>query len=576
MGRLTVFATMALAGLAQASAQGPASAPSQVEPGLERVLRHIPDDTHLLLLVPRIDQFATGVAAFGKASGLRELAEFTPRSALDDLLGKSAAAIDSAGPLAIVLSATDDEPLLIAALNADSAWQGATQPARLRDGVLVYEFGTERFVATTTDGVAIFAREKCELRRAVEASGKFVARLTPDLSSGGARQMLLHIDVPAWRELVGTQVTVLMQCMAMGMAASDPDAEIALRVWTWAIGQAKKVLAEAQELRVTLHVDADGVFLQERVTFNPDGCVAGYLKQVPRSKHDLLRGLPTGGVDIVLAYEWEEPAGAEGWNASLSRAMFEIESLRQKVGPEKLETVIQRSIEMNQKVSGVSMMFGFGTDSKGLAYSGLYLTADARSVQRDLRSICELTPELMNAWGTFPLAMSPQEPETVAGVAADVYRFSFEAEGKPSQTMLQAVYGKDASLYMAPHPAGLAFAFGQRDEARTTLTRLLATDAPPLNRDARVTALLKRFAPEPQLCLLVDLPRIAKGILGLVERAGVPVPQIAISDRPTSLAGLTFYLEPAAVRAELFVPAEPVRVLRESAKDLGDVAEKAY
>lgn len=575
MGRLTTLVSVALALLAQASAQTPTSAPSPAEPGLERVLRHIPDDTHLLLLVPRIDKFASGVAAFGKATGLGELAEFMPRSALDELLGKSSAAIDPAGPLAVALSATEEEPLLIAAVNLDAGWQGTTQPARLRDGTLVYEFGAERFVATTTDGVAVFAREKGELRRALEASGKFVDRLEPN-PGGDAHQVLVYVDVPAWRDVVGTQMAVLMQCMAMGMAASDPDAEIAMRVWTWAQGQAKKVLAEAQELRVTLRVDAEGVFLDERVTFNSDGAVAEYLKQVPRPKHELLRGLPAGSADVVLGYEWEEPAGTEGWNASLSRAMFEIESLKQKVGADKLETVVQRSIEMSRKVPGISMMFGFGTDGKGLAYSGVYLTSDARGVQRDLRSICELTPELMSAWGSFPMAMTPQEPETVAGVAADVYRFQFEGAGKPSQTMLQAVYGKDSSVYMAPHPAGLAFAFGQRDDARATLTRLLAADAPPLNRDERVTALLKRFAPQPQFCLLVDLPRIAKGIIGLVEHAGVPVPQISISDRPTPLAGLTFYLEPAAVRAEIFVPAEPIKVLRESAKDLGDVAEKAY
>ncbi len=268
---------------ASAPAPAPTTAPAALSPAVEAVLRYVPDDTHVLLLVPHLDDLTRGAAAFGTAAGVPELAEFAPRGVLESLLGQAAAALDTGGALAVALSATSPEPLLIATRSRSDDWLPATQPTRLRDGALAYEFGGEQCVATTTEGVVLVVREKDELRRALDASGKFVAQLRTEIATAPRGwQAFLLVDVPAWRETLESHLTLAARCLYLGMAANDSDVEIALKVWDWLLGQARQVLTEAQMLTVALRVDADGVFLVPRARFAPDGRIAGYLGAIRR------------------------------------------------------------------------------------------------------------------------------------------------------------------------------------------------------------------------------------------------------------------------------------------------------
>jgi hypothetical protein len=562
---------------ASAPVPTPSSAPAALAPAVETLLRYVPDDTHVLVLVPRLDDLTRGVAAFGTAAGVSELADFALSGVLENTLGRAGGALDPGGALAVALSATSMEPMLIATRSRSDDWLPATQPTPLREGARAYEFGGEHWVATTTEGVVVIVRERDELRRALDASGKFVSQLRSEASAAPRGwQALLLVDVPAWRETLAAQLALAARCLYLGMAADDSEAEIALKFWDWLHGQTRRALAEAQMFSLALRVDADGVFVVPRARFAAEGRIADYLAAIPRPTRPLLRGLPSRPADVVLSYEWPEPADGESWNTSLCRALFTGEVLKEKVGAEQIDAVLRRNVEMHRKLTGGSAACDLSPSTPGMLYWGLHFTSDAEGVKHDLREICALTPALLKSWGTFPMAVTRQPSEQVAGVDADRYQLDVEASGDASHALLKTLYGEDGAFYAACHADGLAFVCGPRNPARATLTGLLSADAPRLAADARVSTALARLAPQPHFCLLADLPRLTSGLLTLIEAAGLPAPSLTLTTRETPLVSLGVYVEPAGLRAELFVPAEPVRVLAESARDLGDVARKAY
>ena len=562
---------------AQAAAQPTSTQSSTLPAQVAAVLKYVPDDTSLVAVVPNLDGLAGGVAAFGKAIGVPDVADVNARELLSDLLGKGAQALNTSGAFVVALSATHEEPLILALLTSDESWKSTTQPTTLRDNVLLYEFGADRYVVAATGGVAIFAREKSELPRALDASGRFAERFAKEAGRlVGQRQVVCYVDVSAWNDQIEAQMAKLVQGMYMGMAAAGPQAEIGIQLWSWMLERFKKTVLETQTLVVTLRVDGQGVFLDSRVSFQPDSTLSRFLKQVVRPKRDLLRGLPAGETPVVIAFDWENAPGTETFNEALAKALLGMESLKEKIGADKLAVVIQKSVEMNRKVPGSSVAFAFSPAGQGLLYWGLYLTPEPGPVQGHMRAICELTPELMSAWGTLPTALRAQQPERFDRVAADVYQFDLGAESRPRQPMLEILYGNNPTFYMAPHPDGVAYAFGPQADAHDKLAQLLDPNAPRLDRDPRVAALFKTLAPEPQFCVLVDIPALAQSMAGMIEQFGVPFPPLELGAQKTPLAGLTFYLEPEDMRGELFVPAEPIQALIKVVEGLEGKPKEAY
>ena len=194
----------------------------------------------------------------------------------------------------------------------------------------------------------------------------------------------------------------------------------------------------------------------------------------------------------------------------------------------------------------------------------VHLTPTGAEVQRNVRTVCELCPELMSAWGTSASAQLDYEREHVGKVEADVYRYRVTTSNLQSPPVLQAFYGENSALYMAPHPEGVAYAMAPRAAARDLIKRLLADTAPPLHRDHRVRALLKQLSPNPQVCLLVDVPEAFKLIAALAADMGLSLPTLGARDAAAPLAGYTVYLDASAIRSELFLPSQPIRILLEA------------
>ncbi len=574
--KLSVIAVVLTCGglvAGQPAATQPASLPLEVE----RVVRYVPDDACLVVVVPSVEGLAAGLSGFGKATAIPDLAEMTARTLLAEVVDRGAVALNPSGALLLALSPGHDEPVLIASSSVDEGWKTATQPGLLRDDVPLYEFGSEQLLAASASGVVVFARERGELRRALDATGQFAARFQE--AAAGAldqRHVVVYADMAGWKDEIERAISLAGQGMSLGMMATGPDVEASLQIWTWLLERLKQTVLDVRVCVGTVRVDARGVLVDGRASFRSDSGVAGYLRQVRRPARDLLRGLPAGETPLVIAYEWEDAPGADGFNTAMAKALLGMESLKQRLGADKLESMVKQSIELNRKLPGSSAVFDFGTEGQGVLYWGIYLTQEGEAVQRGMRKICELTPELMSAWGTFPAAMAPCAAEQVAGVAVDVFEINFETEDSPRQPMVEVLYGERPALLMAPHPEGVAYSFGPRVDARRKLSQLLATDAAPLAKDARVADLFKTLTPGPQLCLLVDIPAAVSSARGLSEQLGVPLPPLEVGRAATPWAGFTVYLEPEAVRMELFVPAAPIKAIAELVEEYEGPAGEAH
>jgi len=557
---------------------GQTTATRPVEPSaaVQAILRYIPDDAHLVLLVPSLSGLAEGIQAFGLAVGAEELADITPMRVLAGALGESAAGgLDPTGALAVVLSAKWDDPLLVATLADKQAWDTAGQPRELRAGVNLYDFGGDRFVAVKVGRAVIFARDQGELTRALDASGVVARRVCEEAGERlGRHHLLLFVDVPGWKDLIETRTAWLAQRFYVGMAAAGPEAELGMQIWSWMFDQLRQAIVQMRTALAGLRIEATGVSAEFRLDFQPDGSIARYLGGVRCPQRELLRGLPTGPGAMIVAFEWEESPESRGFNEGLVRAMLATPALKEKFGGERLQDVLERGLEINRRVPGTSFVFGSSQDQAGLLYWGLYLTAEGPTVRRELRHICESMPELAGAWGTMPAALKLCPREQIGDAEVDAYALSLGEDMSALQPVMQAIYGAEPRFYLAAHPEGLAYSFGPQEESRRKLAELLAS-AGPLAHDPRVAAVLARLSPHPQGCVLLDPPAMLRSVLDLARRLGVPVPRPENGSACGGLAGLTFYLEARAVRAEVFVPADAVRAtlrLVEQMRPRGDTA----
>ncbi len=540
----------------------------EAEGQLARMLRYVPDDAHLVIVVPNLDKFVQAAGEFWRAIGVEEPAGGAALSLLGESLGDSAAALDSSGPLIVAWSANRDGAVLIAALADREAWRPVAAPETLRAGVQFYEFGPDQYLVVGVGPVAIFGREREDLTRALDSGGKLarvIEREVGDLLK--QRQLVVYADLDGWQASLESKVGMILRQVGMGIVAGSSDAESAVLIWEWMGARVRQLLVEARSAVLTLEFGSDGLFIDKRIHFEADGAVARYLAQVRKPGRDILRGMSRSSAAIVLAHEWEDGSDEEGLGAVLTRQMLTMKPVREKFGAERMDEVLKQNAVLMRMVSGTNVAFGFDGDD-GLSYWGWYLAERGEDVQRRVGAIFESCPDLMSIWGSAPAVGCQSVKEDVGGVKADVYCFDFCGAGTPVQPMLQMMYGQKPALYMAARgKTGVAYSFGSRALARRRLVELLEESGGLLATDPRVIALFEHLSADPQFCVLVDLPRVVGDAGKLVSRMGVSVwPEIKVSVGEP-LAGLTFYMERQSLRLEAYVPARSLGAVIKALKE---------
>lgn len=562
MGRtgFTLFVSLASIVVlgAPASAESPTSAPADIQKQLAQVLVYVPADTHLAVVVPDQQALGAGLSAAAAAAGLPVLqdeAAATPM--LRRALGRNIEALQAHGPLVLAISAAHPDPLVLGLLG-DMPPGGKEVPLALPGGARLTELGDAGFLATTSDGVAIVARDKAELQRALESNGRYLQRFASfEGVWKGAPQLVLHVDLPAWRGQVQQQLDVVAQGMYLGMAAAGPDGEMAMAMWKWIFGEIHQLLAEADQYVVAVRLDGAGLYLHDRLQVGPDGNLARYLGAVKRSEKPLLRGLPGGEWLMAFGTEWALPPEIEPLEARLLRVMFSPEMLGDKVDRTTAETALEVSLDALRHTSGYSAVIATPDPNGPPAYAGVYFSAHGNMFCQRMRKVYELNPELFQA--RLSLAASVKHAEEPLGKGtADVYSYVFSTTDAQLAPFLEAMYGTNPVMVMAPHAEGSFFVMGEGGVARRVAGQLAEGQGAALIDDPRVQTLLGRLTPHPQMCIVVDVPRMMNWAGRITAPLGVRLPHVETAAE-APLAGYALYLDQRAIRSELYVPVEPVR-----------------
>jgi|GEM_PF-1523841 len=581
--RVALVAWTILIGLGAASAAGQSAATQPAAPpatrptvpaAVEHALQVVPDDTHLLVVVPDIADLARGVRAFCMAAGLPAADEVSAAGLLGDLLEEVGRAVDPAGPLVLAVSAERPEPVMIVLLKDAEALGATGAPTRVR-GAEVYELKREQLAAVTAERIAVFARERADVEAALGSTGKAVRKLTPEhMALLARRQVLLWVEVAPWQATIQRGLSFALQMVSLGAAAEGPDGEWTIQFYRAVFDLLGKVLRETEHYAAAVQIDAQGVFFEDRATFRADGAADRLLADVRPARGDLLRGLPAGAL-MTFGAEWDTAPGAASLNEAVLRAMLSSNPWRERLEAGKVEQLIERSGKLYQTMTGFNGAL-LPAEGGGMLYAGLHFTTDAEAVLREVRAVVRESPELLKVWSALPSAEITYETETVDGTSLDCYLFNFGVEDPQLQPMLSAFYGNDASVYFLAAPQGAVYAMGPRAQARSLALRM--RNSPPAAHadDARYTTLLKRLSPRPYFCLTMDLPGTMQLFFKSIEKAGMPLPPLDFGSQPTPLAGVAFYLERPAVRFELFVPAEAVGALAKGFGALGPEAREAF
>lgn len=568
---LLMVACLPLAGaLGQTADSGSTDLPA----GLMRVLQHVPDDTHLVLVAPEIGKLFKGVAAFGSAIGVDEVADVSAEELLEDVLGDEARAVDMRGPGLLALSAERDDPLIILTLrSAEPLREKYGEPAKLEDAAL-YQLDDERSVAVIGDGITIIGRDKSEVKLAVVAKGEFTRRLMPPVRRMlGERQLVFWADMRAWRPKIQQTTSFVAQSMYMGLAAAGPEADAAIRMYKVLFDQLDSFLAETETYAAALSVDRERVFIEDRATFIANGKVPGYLRQVKKSKRDLLRGLPSEAA-LVFAAEWEQPSGVEGFSERFVRAMFEQASGTGADDPAARQEALESILATQRKMTGQSGSFRINPSGDGFLIVGQYLTSEPDELRKLVRDGFLNQPIFREIW-SMPAWDVKHESTRIGNEEVDLFRFQFAETAEQFKPMIQAVYGDEPLYCLARGPDGLAYVVGAEEGAKKMLMRVIEGEK-PLRSDPRVAEFLAGVSANPQFCVLADLPRLLGAVLGVLESTGMPVPAIDMGDRELPLIGLTAYVDQEALRAEILIPSAPIGVLVEELQEAEDRKAEAF
>lgn len=552
MKRLWVLITLVLA----LPVSGAADAP------LERLLAQVPDDAALIVVVPNLEKLASGIAAFGKAIEVDDLADLRAPQLLAQLdLLDEVAGLDVGGPLLLARAPDQSTPLILATVKDAEAWKQAVGAQETEGGLLRVQVCCASTFATINQGVLIIGDDPAVIRSAQKADGAIAKRFRTHagelLASHG---VVCYVEMAPWRSMVDAALMAAGTYMQMGMAMSGQADESLLQMWKWVFDECGGFVRDVDVFLVGMRPGADGVFVEAVMKFPPDSSVGKYLGKVGKTRGKLLRGLLDENSTLVFGCEWDRPAGGHNLNARMMKAMLSTGALEEKLGSEVFKEALHATLTSYDLMTGYNGSIVLPTDGEGMTASGLYFTDDPQGVMVGMHRACELSPEFLN-FGTGSTTEITLREQRIDDVKVNVFEISFTTEDEQVRRMLERVYGRTMTLRMAPHPLGVAFAMGPADAALARLRQVLAGAGRKLVDNHRVAAAGKALSPDPQIFILVDLPKFVEFALNTVRASGAPVPAIEFAQKPSAFIAWGGYLQADRFRAELFVPAEPVKVV---------------
>ena len=538
-----LVAALPLAALAQTEAVD--------KPTLDDLLKVVPDDPALVVMVPDFTEIVSGLQAFGAAAGIQDLVELDADTLFDELEVSNLPVewqecLDKSGPFVFALTDPESEPVLICTV---------TEAPETPLGELV-EF----------KGRILIVAPDAEVMQAVKSAAgaftkRFAERVRPTLDQ---HDVGVYFNVASWSVQIQQMLSMGEMIAQMGVAATSQPAQVNLTMVNWLFELLRTTVEEGQAVVLAGRVDGDGVNVSEVMHFDPAGKIADYLGKISKPEKDLLRGVPPPAGMIVMASEWRTPGSVE----TMTEKMLDVllAATTQPADQAERPKLTPELRKLYRMLDGYNGVMSFGSEGGGMNASGFYLTDQGQAFFDGFQEMWKLAaPMMANMAPGFTMDLS-EGTETIGSVEARVYRFKFDADEEEAKRALQAIYGESTTVCAALHAEGVAYAMGPAEAARANLEKLLAGKSGSLSTDPRVVSALKRLSPKPQAFALLDLPGMMTWAAELAGIAGGEMPQFKPPEAPLPYLGFGLYLHETAISAELFFPAKTLKYIVEQSR----------
>lgn len=530
---------------------------------LRQALQHLPENTSLIVALPNIETLTTGLARFGKDAGIDELADVTTTRLLEELLDEHTLGIDPRGP-AVLAVTPSMQPMLVVRIKDETAWLRDLDLDEQTPDAAGFMIHGEKCFALRAGQFGLLGQSAAVLEGAREPAKARLELLPPAVHTLLEKNhAVLWADVPSWRPLAGPFLAVAEGFFHMGLAQAGPQGQGAADIWRWLFEKTRVLLDESQAYAAFVEFTPEGIRAGDMLTVAPGGRVADYLEKVKSTKRDLFRGLPDRRAAVYFAVDWFLPPDAPTLSEDMLSAMMQSALGRTLAEDAEAMESMDASRKLQRLVQRYNGGVDFGIDGGGMAAWGNYLTFDKDEVLGLLRKSIRMiaNAKMMSLYGSDVTTELAHETQTVRGTQTDVYTFSIRSRDEQLQKVFRSVYGEQTAYCVAPGPAGVLFTMAPGAGGTQLAAQMLAPDATPLSAARDTKQALERIAPDPHLCLLVDLPRLVEGALDWIRTIETDVPLFTPPDtRPPYFVG-GLYLEPNRMRTEMFLPADAVRIL---------------
>ncbi|QOJ13201.1 MAG: hypothetical protein HRU75_00495 [Planctomycetia bacterium] len=540
------------------------AAPSEAD--LRKLLAAVPDDAEAALLIPNVNDLASGVSAFGKGAKITAWGGLTGPSLLAAIdFPYPTDGLDLAAGLVIYTREGDDEPGAILFPKDVAVWKRTVAAEDAADGL--FRLGDEHSGwGAVRDGRIVVADEKERVATA-RWTGR-VAEKTGSIAALDRAQVVAVVDVPAWKESVRGTIELFGTFVEMGMPADGEENEIAaMRAFFGAVGKGfADTVEDAERFAVGLRISGDAARLDVLTEFG--GATGSAIEKAKGSGRELLRGLPASAAMVVMAFETATPIGAGSAWDELVREIIKLGASPETAETRaKVDEAVNAWSKVADSITGCSLAVG-AAGSK-FALFGQYFADNPAEAARRLDDYNRVTIGLNSYVKGATISNATEE---IAGKRTSITSVTLD-DSREEAAIIAAAYGTPLVIATAESAVGVGLAMGSDVAARRGIKELIEIkpDAGMATGTMGETA-RRSLSPRPLGVMLIDVAECARASMRVVQAMGLALPNIRFG--PAGPIAMGVYIERRVVRLELHVPTSAVRSITEAVERLmGDEGE---
>ena len=195
-------------------------------PPIDAALRHVPRDTALVVVIPDLGGFVSGVNAFAKTSHTDEMVRVKPADVVGAPIDGHVEGLNLNGAYIVAMRPGQSGPLLIGTLSNPDAWKENAHAEELAGGMLKVQLHSQVWYANCIGNVGVIAKDQSTVRAALSADGRFAERLGADgRKMLSQNQVFVWADVAAWRDVLDGALSIGQGFVQLFSAMTDPEAQ---------------------------------------------------------------------------------------------------------------------------------------------------------------------------------------------------------------------------------------------------------------------------------------------------------------------------------------------------------------